>query len=220
MDVYWDTDLQHYKLGPQLSLLPDVVQTMGYDTSRLDITDLLGFFQSLGNPRKLLLSEICTLGNPILVMPAANGVSEHSFFALTPFRTYLRSTTGQARLSHLMRLLHVHKEFADGIDVVEVANLFVRDNHRRRLLFETFSKYDLPMKSVFASKAIQTYFNDNEITMMSLQLGEAFFGFKIQRSSNGSFRPKPPCFSNTMSFLKPLCPQFLKVSHSPDQVGR
>ena len=114
-------------------------------------------------------------------MPATNVLSERSFSALKPFGTYLRSTTGQARLNHLMRLQHVHKEFTDGIDVVAVANLFVGDNHRRRLFFETFSKYDLPMKSVFASKASQTYFNDHEITMMSLQLGETFSGFKIQR---------------------------------------
>ena len=55
MAVYGDTDLPPYKLGPQLSLIPDVVQTMGYDTSRFDITDLLGFFQSIGNALKLLL---------------------------------------------------------------------------------------------------------------------------------------------------------------------
>ena len=57
-------------------------------------------------------------------MPATNVVSERSFSALKPFGTYLRSTTGQARLNHLMRLQHVHKEFADGIDVVAVANLW------------------------------------------------------------------------------------------------
>lgn len=33
MAVYGDTDLQQYKLQAQLSLLPDVVQAMGYDTS-------------------------------------------------------------------------------------------------------------------------------------------------------------------------------------------
>ena len=114
-------------------------------------------------------------------MPATNVVSERSFSALKLFGAYLRSTTGQTRFNHLMRLLHVHKEFADGIDVVKVANLFVGDKHRRRLLFETFSKYDLPMKSMFASKANQTYLNDHEITMMSLQLGETCSGFKIQR---------------------------------------
>ena len=62
MAAYGDTDLQQYKLAAQLSLRPEVVQAMGYDTSRFDIADLLDFFQSLGNARKLLLSEICTLG--------------------------------------------------------------------------------------------------------------------------------------------------------------
>ena len=92
----------------------------------------------------------------MLVMPATNAVSERSFSALTRVKTYLqRSTTGEARLNHLM-LLHVHKELADGMDVVEVANLFVGDNHRRKRLFEKFSRYDLPMKSAFVSKATQT----------------------------------------------------------------
>ena len=39
-------------------------------------------------------------------------------------KTYLRSTTGDGKPNHLM-LLHVHKELADGIDKLEVANMFV-----------------------------------------------------------------------------------------------
>ena len=153
MAVYGDTDLQQYKLEAQLSLLPEVVQAMGYDTYRFDIADLLDFFQSFGNARKLLLSEICTLSKLMLVMPATNAVSERSLSALKRVRTYLRSTTGEGRLNHLM-LLHVHKELADGIDMVEVANLFVGDNQRRSNW--KFSKNDLPMKSTFASRATQT----------------------------------------------------------------
>ena len=41
-------------------------------------------------------------------------------------------------------LLHVHKELANGIDMVEVANLFVGDNQRRKQLFGKFSKTDQP----------------------------------------------------------------------------
>ena len=88
-------------------------------------------------------------------MPATNAVSERSFSALKRLKTYLRSTTAEGRLNHLM-LLHVHKELADGIDMVEVANLFVGDNQRRKQLFGKFSNNDLPMKSTFASKATQT----------------------------------------------------------------
>ena len=117
-----------------------MVQSMGYNTSRFDIADLVDFFQSLGNARKLLLSEICILGKLMLVMPATNAVSEHSS-ALMQVKTYLRSTTGEARLNHLM-LLHVHKELADGMHMLEVANLFVGDNHRRKRLFGKFLEYD------------------------------------------------------------------------------
>ena len=60
----------------------------------------------------------------MVVMPATNAVSERSFSALKRVKTYLRSTTEEGRLNHLM-LLHVHKELADDIDMVEVANFFV-----------------------------------------------------------------------------------------------
>ena len=53
---------------------------------------------------------------------------------------------------------NVHKELADGIDMVEVANLFVGDNQRRKQLFRKFSKNDMPMKPTFASKATQTVY--------------------------------------------------------------
>ena len=46
-------------------------------------------------------------------MPATNAVGEHSS-ALKRVKTYLRSTTEEGRLNHLM-LVHVHKELADGI---------------------------------------------------------------------------------------------------------
>ena len=62
------------------------------------------FFQSLGHVRKLLLSEICTLGKLMFVMPATNAVSERSFSTLKRVKTYLRSTTGEGRLNHLLPL--------------------------------------------------------------------------------------------------------------------
>ena len=79
-------------------------------------------------------------------MPSA---SAGSFPALKRVKTYLHTTTGEGRLNHVM-LLHVHKELADGIDMVEVVNLFVRDNQPRKQLFGK------PMNSMFASKATQT----------------------------------------------------------------
>ena len=85
-------------------------------------------------------------------MPSASAPSP----PLKRVKAYLRSTTGDGR-SNLLMLLHVHKELADGIDKLEVANLFVGgDNQRRKQLCGKFSKNDLPMKSTFASEANQT----------------------------------------------------------------
>ena len=71
-----------------------------------------------------LLSENSTLGKLLLVMPATNAVSElGSFSALKRVKTYLRSTTGDSRLNHLM-MLHVHKEKTDALTLVDVANDF------------------------------------------------------------------------------------------------
>ena len=53
-------------------------------------------------------------------MPSASAPSP----PLKQVKTYLPSTTGDGRPNHLM-LLHVHEELADGIDKLEVANLFV-----------------------------------------------------------------------------------------------
>ena len=46
--VYRDTDLQQYKLEPQLFLLPEMVKAVGYDTSRLVVSPL-DVYQSLAN---------------------------------------------------------------------------------------------------------------------------------------------------------------------------
>ena len=91
----------------------------------------------------------------MLVTPATNAISERSLSPLKRLKTCLHSTTRETRLNHLM-LLHVQKELADGIDMAEVANLFVGHNHRRKHLFRKFSSNNMPMKSPFASKGTQT----------------------------------------------------------------
>ena len=64
---------------------------------------------------------------------------QQALLRLKRVKTFLRSITGEDRLNYLV-LLHVHKELADGIDMVEAANLFVGDNQRRKHLFGKFSK--------------------------------------------------------------------------------
>ena len=76
-----------------------------------NIFDIREYNKSVSPAKKQLISEVCTVLKLILVMPASNATSEHSF---------LRSTMSQDRLNHLM-ILHVHKELTDALDLKEVA---------------------------------------------------------------------------------------------------
>ena len=89
------------------------------------------------------------------VMPATKIVSERSFSALKQVKTYLRSTTGDSRLNHLM-MLHVHKDRTDALTLVDVANDFVGEKENRKQLFGKFSANDIPNKFSISSKSTQT----------------------------------------------------------------
>ena len=111
--------------------------------------------QSLDSSRRKLLSEISTLGKLLLVMPATNAVSERSFSTLKRVKTYLRSTTGDSRLNHLM-MLHVHKDRTDALTLVDVANDFVGEKENRKQMIGKFSANDIPNKFSISSKSTQT----------------------------------------------------------------
>ena len=111
---------------------------MGFDTSEFEVNNLVTSLQSLDSSLRKLLSEISTLRKLLLVMSATNAVSERSFSALTRMKTYLRSTTGDSRLNHLM-MLHVHKDRTDALTLVDVANDFVGEKENRKQLFGKFN---------------------------------------------------------------------------------
>ena len=67
-------------------------------------------------------------------MPATNAASERSFSALKRLKTYLRPTTGDSRLNHLM-MFHVHKDRTDALTLVNVANDFVGEKVNRKQIF-------------------------------------------------------------------------------------
>ena len=65
-------------------------------------------------------------------MPATNAVGERSFSTLKRVKTYLRSTTGDSRLNHLiMMMLHVHKDRTDALTLVDDTYDFVGEEENR-----------------------------------------------------------------------------------------
>ena len=93
------------------------------DSVTLD--DCLGYLWSLPVGSQPFFSEVCQVAKLFLVMPATNAYSEYSFSAMRQIKTYLQTTMGQELLNHLM-LLHLHKEKLDDIDLVYIANEFVK----------------------------------------------------------------------------------------------
>ena len=135
-------------------LLPQTSWSKGLDTSEFDVTDFVTFLQSLDSFRKKQLSESSTLGKLLLVMPETNAVSARSFSSLKRVKTYLRSTTGDSRLNHLM--LHNHKNETDALTLVSVANGFFGEKENRKQLIGKFSVSDIPNKFSISSKSTQT----------------------------------------------------------------
>ena len=90
-------------------LLPPTAMALQFELARFTVHDLIQLLQKLDYSRKVAMSEVIKVAKILLVMPATNAISERSFSAMKRVKTYLRSTTTDSRMNHLM-VLHVHKE--------------------------------------------------------------------------------------------------------------
>ena len=101
------------------------------------------------------MPQVAILAKLLLVMPATNAVRERSFSALKRLKTYLRATTKEKRLNHLI-ILHAHKDRTDKIDLVDVANQFVEWKDNRAHIFGKFTCNDIKPKGEMKSSSMQT----------------------------------------------------------------
>ena len=111
-------------------------QLCGDRATKPTIFEIRDYFKSLSHAQRQLLHQVCRVLQMILVMPATNATSERSFSALRQVKNYLRGTMGQ-RLNYLM-VLHVHKDHTDMINMLEVANDFVKESDQRHEVFGKF----------------------------------------------------------------------------------
>ncbi|KAI6658762.1 hypothetical protein LOD99_15087 [Oopsacas minuta] len=99
-----------------------------------DLPSIIIYLKSLNSTEKSFFSEVIKIVKLILVMPATNATSERSFSALRRLKSWLRTTTCQARLNWCL-LLHVHKQRTDGLPLKVLVNEFVTCNESRMRLF-------------------------------------------------------------------------------------
>ena len=135
--------LQLYKDDFKGDELKAQLETLRYfPESTIDnVKELVEFVQSLSATTKTFVPQVIVLTKILLAMPANNAVSERSFSAMKRVKTYLRSTTSDCRLNHLM-VLHVHKDRTDSLNMVEVANAFVERNDSRHPIFGVIGEKD------------------------------------------------------------------------------
>lgn len=134
---FYKEDLDPENLRAQLLIFGVEFQCKSNQTTKPDTFDVRNYFRSLTSAQRSLLSEVCTILQLILIMPATNSTSERSFSALRRVKTYLRSTMSQQRLNSLM-VLHVHKDITDTLDSQAVATDFIGESNHRMNLFGTY----------------------------------------------------------------------------------
>ena len=151
--------LQLYKDDFKEDELKAQLETLRYfPESTIDnVKELVEFVQSLSATTKTFVPQVIVQAKILLVMPATNAISELSFSAMKRVKTYLRSTTSDCRLNHLM-VLHVHKDRTDSLNMVEVANAFVERNDSRHPIFGVIREKDGVPKQGTKRAATQTHF--------------------------------------------------------------
>ena len=95
-----------------------------------DFPSLLDVVKQMNTYEKAHISQVIELFKLILVLPATNASSERSFSLLRLVKSYLRATTGQGRLNHLM-ILSAYKENVDELNLKDVARLFIHKSDTR-----------------------------------------------------------------------------------------
>ena len=150
--------LQLYKDDFKGDELKAQLETLRYFPElTINVKELVEFVQSLSATTKSFVPHVIVLAKTLLVMPATNAVSERSFSAMKRVKKYLRYTTSDCHLNHLI-VLHVYKDSTGSLSMVEVANAFVERNDSRHPIFGVFGEKDgLPNQGTKRA-ATQTHF--------------------------------------------------------------
>ena len=151
--------LQLYKDDFKGDELKEQLETLRYfpELTIDNVNEMVEFVQSLSATTKAFVPQVIVLAKILLVMPANNAVSEQLLSAMRWVKTYLRSTTADFRINHLM-ILHVHKDRRDSLNMAEVTNAFVERNDSRHPIFDVFGEKDGVPKQGTKRAATQTHF--------------------------------------------------------------
>ena len=129
----YDKDINYQNLEIQFQTISPSVK------DDLSLGGIVSYLKTLPSAARSIYSEIVTLVELVLVMPATNAISERSFSALRKIKSYLRTTMSQQRLNNLM-VLFIHRDSLDEMDLEEVANEFISVKDTILKIFAKFNK--------------------------------------------------------------------------------
>ena len=124
------SEFQRQQLPQQL----EQFSTACRDVEEEDSQSLLDVVKQMNTYEKTHTSQVIELVKLILVLLATNASGERSFSLLRLVKSYLRATTGQGRLNHLMILI-AYKENVDELNLKDVAREFIHKNDAKISLF-------------------------------------------------------------------------------------
>ena len=124
------SEFQREQLPQQLELF----FTACRQVEEKNFPSLVDVVKQMNTYEKTHISQVIELFKLILVLPATNASSERSFSLLRLVKSYLRATTGQGRLNHLM-ILSAYKENVDELNLKDVVRKFIHKNDTRISLF-------------------------------------------------------------------------------------
>ena len=124
------SEFQREQLPQQL----EQFSTASRQVKEKDFPLLLLAVKQMNTYEKAHISQIIELFKLILVLPATNASSERSFSLLRLAKPYLRGTTVQGRLKHLMNM-SAYKENVDELSLKDVARELIHKNDTRISLF-------------------------------------------------------------------------------------
>lgn len=131
---FYGDDLERGRLVLHRDMLIDIVSQQK-SAPLHTFKDVVQMFSGeKGEHLRNLLPEMAKLTKIALTMPVSSSTSERSSSGLRRLKTYLRSTTGQARLNHLA-ILHTHKELSRKINIYKIADDFIARTSARMNIF-------------------------------------------------------------------------------------
>lgn len=129
LQKFYAEDLDFDRLPAQLQVLMHVEGGSSINSMK----DFIQCMRNMTGERKLV-PDVVKLLRIYLTLPSSNASSERAFSTLRRVKTYLRSSTSQERLNHLM-LLHTYKDDLDHVSLESILREFVCRNDLRMKTF-------------------------------------------------------------------------------------